>query len=71
MEKKAVLRGIGWRKKMRDECKGCIFAGKGLLHCAGLDLRWALYELKKTIPLLRRTAEEPEPCWMREMEEEQ
>lgn len=56
---------------MRDECKGCVFAGKGLLHCAELDLRWALYELKKTIPLLRRTAEEPEPCWMREMEEEQ
>lgn len=58
---------------MRDECKGCIFEGKDMLRCAGLALKWALYELKKTIPLLRMTAEEPEPCWMREekMEEEQ
>ena len=58
---------------MRDECKGCIWYGKDILHCAALDLQWAWYELKKTIPLLRMAAEEPEPCLMREMimEEEQ
>ena len=58
---------------MRDECKGCIWYGKDILHCAALDLRWALYDLQMTIPILRRIAEEPEPCWSRElkMEEEQ
>lgn len=56
---------------MRDECKGCIFAGKDLLHCAVMDSNWAWYNLMKEIPILRLTAEEPKPCRMREMEEEQ
>ena len=55
---------------MRDECKGCIFAGKAL-KCATMDANWAWYNFMKEIPILRDTAQEPEPCWMREVEEEQ
>lgn len=50
---------------MRTECQGCQFEGKAIL-CAVLDLKWAWYELLKTIPLLDRVAQEPEPCWMKE-----
>ena len=57
---------------MREECKGCFWYGKGIVLCAKLDLSWAWYDLQKTIPILRRMAQEPEPCWGREeiMEEE-
>lgn len=55
---------------MRDECKDCIFAGQTLL-CAKMDLWWALYNLKKEIPILRLTAEEPAPCWWRYVEREE
>lgn len=55
---------------MRDECKGCIYAGKTVL-CAKMDLWWELYNLKKEIPILRLTAEEPDPCWGRDAESEE
>ena len=57
---------------MRDECKGCICPGETVL-CKTMDLDWELYELLKTIPLLRMVAEKPAPCWGRiaEREEEQ
>lgn len=57
---------------MREECKGCICPGETVL-CKTKDLEWKLYELLKTIPLLRMVAEKPAPCWGRivESEEEQ
>lgn len=52
-------------EKRTDKCEGCIFEGKAM-RCAGLELRWAWYELLKSLPLVNRFAKEPEPCAMRE-----
>ena len=57
------------KKPQRPECVGCLFEGESI-RCAGLDLEWAWYNLKKELPFLRRTAREPEPCELREVKED-
>lgn len=55
---------------MRDECRGCILQGKAVI-CASNALRWAVYDMMCRYPLLfGRDFKEPEPCYMREVEEE-
>ena len=50
----------------REECRGCIWCGKGT-HCAGLALRWAWHKfLLALYELLKDSTEQPEPCGMRE-----
>lgn len=56
-------------KPQRPECVGCMFEGKST-RCAWLELEWALYNLKKELPFLRRIAKEPDPCELREVKED-
>lgn len=53
---------------MRDECKGCLMEGK-TLKCAAMDLKRAWYCFLRDTPFLNRFAKEPEPCYLREVEE--
>lgn len=46
-----------------------MFEGKSI-RCAGLDFEWALYNLQKELPFLRRIAKEPDPCELREVKED-
>ena len=46
-----------------------MFEGKST-RCAWLELEWALYNLKKELPFLRRIAKEPDPCELREVKED-
>lgn len=55
---------------MRDECKGCIYAGKTIL-CEKMDLWWELYNLTKETPILRLIVEEPAQCHWRYVEREE
>lgn len=50
----------------RNECKGCLFEGQAI-KCATLDVEWAWYELITQLPFLNRFAQEPEPCYLREV----
>ena len=62
------------KKLQRPECVGCLFEGKAI-RCAGLDLEWALYDLKKALcesfPFRWLSQpQEPEPCELREVKDE-
>ncbi len=62
-------------KPQRPECVGCMFEGKSI-RCAGLDLEWAWYNLKKAIVesfphcIVLSEPKEPEPCELREVKED-
>jgi hypothetical protein len=43
-------------------CRGCRFWPLGLLSCAGWQLAYAINELKKAVPFVRRTAERKMQC---------
>ena len=51
--------------RKRQECEGCLGDGK-LLTCKAKELEWALYAMKKRIPLLRCVARKPDKCIFRE-----
>lgn len=55
---------------MRDECKGCIYAGKTIL-CEKMDLWWELYNLTKETTILRLIVKEPAQCHGRYVEREE
>ena len=62
-------------KPQRSECVGCVFEGKAY-RCAGIDLEWAWYNLKKALVesfsfcKILSMPKEPDPCDLRELKEE-
>ena len=50
------------KKMIRFECVRCIHKEHNAVSCAARDLRWALYHLMLTLPILRHIAKRPEHC---------
>lgn len=50
------------KKEIRFECVRCIHKEHNAVSCAARDLRWALYHLILTLPILRHIAKRPEHC---------
>ena len=67
MATKKVDRGeLEERARDRAECERCVYRDMGCICCEKMALAWAWYYLCLEIPIIRRLASVPQPCYLRE-----
>ena len=59
----------GWLERQardRTECNGCVYKDADCLECNKMALLWAWYYFCLEMPILKKLARVPQPCYLKE-----